>query len=78
MSLYEKLPNEVLAGFFIEINKNIEKGILSTAMYGEVNLMIRAAQKRNLSEEDLQRIYQKQKEAQHNQVISPTRATRKI
>ncbi|MGG3912231.1 hypothetical protein [Peribacillus simplex] len=35
-SLYDKLPFELLAGFYFEINKNIEKGILSDAMYHDL------------------------------------------
>ncbi|MGE6964246.1 hypothetical protein ACQKIW_31400 [Bacillus thuringiensis] len=59
MSLYEKLPDKILAGFFMEINKNIQTGILSDAMYHEITLIKKAAQKRNLSESDLKGIYQK-------------------
>lgn len=31
-SLYDNLPLELFAGFYYEINKNIENGILSDAM----------------------------------------------
>ncbi|MBJ8113398.1 hypothetical protein JDS99_27945 [Bacillus cereus group sp. N6] len=59
MSLYDQLPDDLLAGFFMEINKNILTGILSEAMYHEVELIQIAAQKRNLSESDLKEIYEK-------------------
>lgn len=39
ISLYDKLPLEMLAGFYYHINKNIENGILSNAMYHEINLI---------------------------------------
>ncbi|MFP3511469.1 hypothetical protein SB775_17815 [Peribacillus sp. SIMBA_075] len=52
-SLYDELPLELLAGFYYEINKNIEKGILSGAMYHEIRLMERTALKRGISLEYL-------------------------
>ncbi|MBT2647893.1 hypothetical protein J7E52_14525 [Bacillus sp. ISL-34] len=48
-SLYDKLPLELLTGFFYEINKNIEKGILSNAMYHEIRLIEQSALKRGIS-----------------------------
>ncbi|WHY58917.1 hypothetical protein [Peribacillus simplex] len=48
-SLYDKLPLELLAGFYFEINKNIEKGILSDAMYHEIRLMEQTALRRGIS-----------------------------
>ncbi|ASS92904.1 hypothetical protein [Peribacillus simplex] len=57
MSLYEELPDDLLAGFFMEISKNIKKGILSEAMYYEIGLIKRAANKRGLSEMNLRAIY---------------------
>ncbi|WP_371399556.1 hypothetical protein [Bacillus wiedmannii] len=62
LSLYDQLPDDLLAGFFMEINKNILTGILSEAMYHEVELIQIAAQKRNLSELDLKEIYQQRVE----------------
>ncbi|MDP1419279.1 hypothetical protein Q8G35_12770 [Peribacillus simplex] len=47
-SLYDELPLELLAGFYYEINKNIEKGILSGAMYHEIRLMEQTALKRGV------------------------------
>ncbi|MDP1454819.1 hypothetical protein Q8G36_28390 [Peribacillus frigoritolerans] len=47
-SLYDELPLELLAGFYYEINKNIEKGILSGAMYHEISLMEQTALKRGI------------------------------
>ena len=52
-SLYDKLPVELLAGFYFEINKNIEKGILSDAMYHEIRLMEQTALRRGISLEYL-------------------------
>ncbi|MGE7609818.1 hypothetical protein ACQKML_24925 [Peribacillus frigoritolerans] len=52
-SLYDKLPLELLAGFYYEINKNIEKGILSGAMYHEIRLMEHTALRRGISLEYL-------------------------
>ncbi|MEH7455928.1 MULTISPECIES: hypothetical protein [unclassified Bacillus (in: firmicutes)] len=57
MSIYKQLPNALLIGFFMEINKNIEKGILSEAMYHEIDLIKTEMEKRNLSEVDLQKIH---------------------
>ncbi|OQR53293.1 hypothetical protein CDB3_30970 [Bacillus sp. CDB3] len=64
MSLYDQLPDNLLAGFFMEINKNIQTGVLSEAMYHEIALIQMAAQKRNLSEVDLKDIYQQKVEPQ--------------
>ncbi|PAL05860.1 hypothetical protein [Peribacillus simplex] len=52
-SLYDKLPLDLLAGFYFEINKNIEKGILSYAMYHEIRLMEQSALRRGISLEYL-------------------------
>lgn len=65
MSLYEHLPDELLAGFFMEINKNIEKGILSKAMYSEIALIKAAAGKRGMSEMDLRKVYHEEIEPQY-------------
>ena len=51
MSLYKQLSDALLVGFFIEINKNIAKGILSTAMYQEIDLIKTEMKKRNISED---------------------------
>lgn len=59
-SLYEQLPDDLLAGFYVEISKNIKKGVLSEAMYHEIALIEEAAEKRRVSELDLHEIYQKQ------------------
>ncbi|MGR5993188.1 hypothetical protein ACT7C9_01620 [Bacillus cereus] len=64
MSLYGQLPDDLLAGFFMEINRNIQTGILSEAMYHEIALIQIVAQKRNLSESDLKDIYEKRVEPQ--------------
>ena len=52
-SIYDKLPLEMLAGFYYHINKNIEKGILSDAMYHEINQIERVAKKKGISLTDL-------------------------
>lgn len=49
MSLYEQLPNDLLIAFFEEINKNIIKGILTDAMYSEIDLIKEVADKRNIT-----------------------------
>lgn len=52
-ALYYRLPIEMLAGFYYHINKNIEKGILSNAMYHEINLIKQVAVKKGVSLTDL-------------------------
>lgn len=52
-SLYEYLPKEMLAGFYYQIKRNIEKGILSPAMYHELRLIEKAARKSGVSMEYL-------------------------
>lgn len=64
LSVYEQLSDDLLAGFFVEINKNIQRGILSEGMYYEISLILLVAENRNLSEQDLENIYQKQIESQ--------------
>lgn len=59
MSSYDKLSDQLLAGFFVEINKNIKKGKLSKAMNDEIALIQAAAGKRGLSKLDLQKLYLK-------------------
>ncbi|MBK5469443.1 hypothetical protein JFU54_02440 [Bacillus sp. TH19] len=66
MSLYKQLSDALLVGFFIEINKNIAKGILSTAMYQEIDLIKTEMKKRNISEIDSQKIYQEYIQSQYN------------
>ncbi|EJR94735.1 hypothetical protein COM21_25825 [Bacillus toyonensis] len=66
MSLYKQLSDALLVGFFIEINKNIAKGILSTAMYQEIDLIKTEMKKRNISEIDSQKIYQEYIQSQDN------------
>ncbi|MBG9533508.1 hypothetical protein ABE48_20645 [Bacillus thuringiensis] len=68
MSLYKQLSNALLVGFFIEINKNIAKGILSTAMYQEIDLIKIEMKKRNISEIDSQKIYQEYRQSQSNRM----------
>jgi hypothetical protein len=52
-SLYDKLPLELLAGFFYTINQNIKTGNLSNAMYQEIKLIEETALKRGISLEYL-------------------------
>ncbi|MFD2616807.1 hypothetical protein [Terrilactibacillus laevilacticus] len=49
ITFYEKLPNDVLIQFYFEIKNNIDKGILSEAMYQELELIKDAALKRGLT-----------------------------
>ncbi len=49
MALYEQLPNDLLIALFEEINKNIIKGILTDAMYVELELIREVADKRNIT-----------------------------
>ena len=48
-SMYDKIPIRMLAGFYYHINKNIEDGILSDAMYHEINLINQVASKKGIS-----------------------------
>ncbi|MGH0590550.1 hypothetical protein ACQVQY_31930 [Bacillus mycoides] len=66
MSLYKQLSDALLVGFFIEINKNIAKGILSTAMYQEIDFIKNEMKKRKISEIDSQKIYQEYIQSQYN------------
>ncbi|MBM7714151.1 hypothetical protein MHB50_02075 [Siminovitchia sp. FSL H7-0308] len=59
MSSYDKLSDQKLASFFVEINKNIKKGKLSKAMNYEIALIQAVADKRGLSKLDLQKLYLK-------------------
>lgn len=52
-SIYERLPEEILGGFYYEILQNIEKGVLTDAMYHEIDLIKMAAVKRGLSLSEL-------------------------
>jgi len=47
-NLYDKLSLEFLAGFYYHININIEKEILSEAMYHEIDLIKQVAIKRGI------------------------------
>ncbi len=46
---YDCLPLNVLVGYYYYINKNIKKGILSNAMYYEIDLMKQAANRKGIS-----------------------------
>ncbi|MGX2962056.1 hypothetical protein JNUCC23_22915 (plasmid) [Peribacillus sp. JNUCC 23] len=48
-TLYDKLPIDLLVEFYYEINMNIKKGILSEAMYHEIELIKQAADRRGIS-----------------------------
>ncbi|MBT2655067.1 hypothetical protein J7E81_07345 [Bacillus sp. ISL-18] len=54
-NLYDKLPIDVLAQFYFHINKNIEKEILSKAMYYEIKLIKKSVIKKGLQITDLDR-----------------------
>ena len=47
-NLYDKLSLEFLAGFYYYINVNIENGVLSEAMYHEIDLIKQVAIKRGI------------------------------
>lgn len=49
ITLYDRLPIAMLAGFYYHIYKNIEDGILSNAMYHEISLIEQVAEKRGIS-----------------------------
>lgn len=46
MNLYEKLPTDFLIDFYNEINKNIQKGLLTETMYYELRLITSILEKR--------------------------------
>jgi len=46
ISFYDRLPIKMLAGFYYHIGKNIENGILSDAMYHEINQIKQVAAKK--------------------------------
>ena len=52
-SLYDKMETEIVAGFYYFINKNIDKGILSSAMQSEIKLIERTAKRRGIPLEEL-------------------------
>lgn len=49
-NLYEKLPDDLLAQFYVEINKNIDEGILTDAMCFELELIEEIFEKRECNE----------------------------
>ncbi|MBM7654178.1 hypothetical protein [Neobacillus cucumis] len=49
MDFYDNLPNAVLIAFYNEINKNIEKGILTKQMYYELGLIFSVMSRRGIS-----------------------------
>lgn len=59
MSFYKQLPNVLLIVFFIEINKNIEKGTLSKNMYYEIDLIKTEIKNRNISPKTFEQIHRK-------------------
>lgn len=52
-NLYEKLPVELLAGFYYHINRNIKQGILSDAMHHEIKLIIKVADEKGIPLDEL-------------------------
>lgn len=48
MSLYQELPTDVLVRFYYEIQKNIDRGILSNAMFYELILIKQEAKRRHI------------------------------
>lgn len=52
-SLYDKIPIEMLAGFYYYIKQNTDKGILSNAMHIEIKLIEQSAKRKGISLEEL-------------------------
>ncbi|OIJ21511.1 hypothetical protein BKP45_01715 [Anaerobacillus alkalidiazotrophicus] len=52
-SFYEKLPNDLLIRFYVEIKKNIETGSLTNELDTELKLIKAVSQKRNINLFDL-------------------------
>lgn len=52
-TLYDELPADLLSSFYYEIKKNIEKGILTKAMFAELELIEKAAAKKGINVEEL-------------------------
>lgn len=48
MSLYQKLPDDLLVQFYYEIRKNMNRGVLTNAMYHELDLIKIEARKRGI------------------------------
>lgn len=48
ISFYDGLPINMLAGFYYHISKNIEDGVLSNAMYHEIDLIKQTAAKKGI------------------------------
>ncbi|MGG2063741.1 MULTISPECIES: hypothetical protein [unclassified Bacillus (in: firmicutes)] len=69
MFSYKELSDDLLAGFFVEISRNIKKGILSKAMYHEIALIRAVAEKRKLSELDLKKIYLNSNKGHRNEQV---------
>lgn len=49
MNFYEKLPGDFLINFYNEINRNIEKGILTKNMYYELGLIISVLERKGIT-----------------------------
>jgi|SRR5690625_92146 len=54
-TIYDEIQIELLAGFYYHIHMNIKKGILSEAMYYEIELIKQAAKRKGIC---LNRLYQ--------------------
>lgn len=52
-TLYDELPADLLSSFYYEIKKNIEKGILTKAMFAELELIEKAAARKGIDVEEL-------------------------
>lgn len=52
-TLYDELPADLLSSFYYEIKKNIEKGILTKAMFAELELIEKAAAKKGINVQEL-------------------------
>lgn len=48
LSIYDRLPIDLLTGFYYEISHNIERGLLSDFMLIELDLIHTAAKRRGI------------------------------
>ncbi len=48
-TIYDTLPAYLLVGFYYQIKKNIKRGLLSNAMYQEIDLIKQAANRKGIS-----------------------------
>ncbi|MBU8906806.1 hypothetical protein [Desertibacillus haloalkaliphilus] len=49
-NFYERLPLPILADFYVEIKRNIDRHVLSERMYTEIELIKKAMTRKGVSE----------------------------